>query len=172
VFDRQYSPFLFNQDGALYIPAESVYAIFEIKQYLDQESLHQALERTKSVRRLKRTTAPIPHAGGTYPAKKPFKILAGFLGLYSTWEGPFGNRFQTLMGEVEKDLQLDLGCILEKGSFEGVYGEKEPPVFETAAGGKALIFFFLRLLRRLQQLGTAPAMDLTAYEECLNRREE
>ena len=31
VFDRQYSPFLFNQDGCKYMPAESVYAVFEVK---------------------------------------------------------------------------------------------------------------------------------------------
>jgi hypothetical protein len=29
VYDRQYSPFLFNQDNAMYVPAESVYAVFE-----------------------------------------------------------------------------------------------------------------------------------------------
>ena len=32
IYDRQYSPFLFNQDNALYIPAESVYAAFEVRQ--------------------------------------------------------------------------------------------------------------------------------------------
>jgi hypothetical protein len=34
IYDRQYSPFLFNQDGAKYVPAESVYAVFEVKQDL------------------------------------------------------------------------------------------------------------------------------------------
>ena len=30
VHDRQYSPFIFNQDGAIYVPAESVYAVLEV----------------------------------------------------------------------------------------------------------------------------------------------
>ena len=37
VYDRQYSPFFFNKDGILYIPAESVYAVFEVKQKIDKE---------------------------------------------------------------------------------------------------------------------------------------
>ena len=32
VFDRQYSPFIFNYEGQTIIPAESVYAVFEAKQ--------------------------------------------------------------------------------------------------------------------------------------------
>ena len=38
IFDRQYSPFLFYVEGACYIPAESVYAVFEIKQTAKQET--------------------------------------------------------------------------------------------------------------------------------------
>jgi hypothetical protein len=36
VYDRQYSPLLFNRDGILYVPAESVYAVLEVKQQLDK----------------------------------------------------------------------------------------------------------------------------------------
>lgn len=38
IFDRQYSPFLFNQDDALYVPAESVYATIEVKQDIDKSA--------------------------------------------------------------------------------------------------------------------------------------
>ena len=42
IFDRHYSPFLFNQDGALYVPAESVYAVIEVKQDLNKEQIEYA----------------------------------------------------------------------------------------------------------------------------------
>jgi hypothetical protein len=34
---------------------------------------------------------------------------------------------------------------------------------EVSTRETALIFFFLRLLQRLQRMGTAPAMDLAKY---------
>ena len=37
VFDRQYSPFIFNFEGQVIIPAESVYAVFEAKQAINAE---------------------------------------------------------------------------------------------------------------------------------------
>ncbi|MNN24385.1 hypothetical protein D3C81_1378170 [compost metagenome] len=67
IYDQQYTPFVFNQDGAVYIPAESVYAIFEVKPELNKNYIEYAGQKTKSVRQLIRTSAPIHHAGGVLP---------------------------------------------------------------------------------------------------------
>ncbi len=72
VFDRQYSPFIFKFEGQIIIPAESVYAVFEAKQAINAEYVAYARKKVASVRRLHRTSLPIPHAGGTYPAKPGF----------------------------------------------------------------------------------------------------
>ena len=69
VYDRQYSPFIFRYEEQTIIPAESVYAVFEAKQTLNKEHIEYAREKVASVRRLHRTSLPIPHAGGTYPPK-------------------------------------------------------------------------------------------------------
>ncbi len=37
VFDRQYSPFIFNYQNQTIIPAEGVYAVFEAKQAANVE---------------------------------------------------------------------------------------------------------------------------------------
>ena len=37
VFDRQYSPPLFTGGSVQYVPAEAVYAVFEVKQRIDQK---------------------------------------------------------------------------------------------------------------------------------------
>jgi hypothetical protein len=88
IYDRQYSPFLFNQNFVKYIPAESVYAALEVRQEIDSGNVEYAGEKVASVRRLRRTTVPIPHAAGVHEAKKPGSILGGLLTLASSWKPP------------------------------------------------------------------------------------
>lgn len=44
IFDRHYSPFILNQSGALYVPAESVYAVIEAKQELNRDHVIYAAD--------------------------------------------------------------------------------------------------------------------------------
>jgi hypothetical protein len=76
VFDRQYSPFIFEFDGQTVVPAESVYAAFEAKQTITAGEVKYAKRKVASVRRLNRTSLPIPHAGGVFDPKTPAHILA------------------------------------------------------------------------------------------------
>ena len=79
VFDRQYSPFIFSFEGKIVIPAESVYGAFEAKQTINADGCSYAQQKIASVRRLYRTSLPIPHAGGTYPPKPlPPTFLEGY----------------------------------------------------------------------------------------------
>lgn len=41
IYDRQYSPLLFDEDGTRYVPAESAYAVFEVKAHIDAAAAHQ-----------------------------------------------------------------------------------------------------------------------------------
>jgi len=84
IYDKQYSPLLFRQDGVLYVPAESVYAVLEVKQELTRNYIKYAGKKAASVRRLHRTSASIIHLGGRSPGKRPFDILAGVVSLDST----------------------------------------------------------------------------------------
>lgn len=69
VFDRQYSPFIFHCEGEVIVPAESVYGVFEAKQAINATQVTYAQVKIASVRKLHRTSLPIPHAGGVYKAK-------------------------------------------------------------------------------------------------------
>src|SRR5207253_2035678 len=71
IFDRQYTPFIFEFKGEKIVPAEGVYAVFEAKQSINAAQVGYAQAKVASVRKLHRTSLPIPHAGGTYPAKVP-----------------------------------------------------------------------------------------------------
>lgn len=167
VYDRQYSPFLFKQDGAVFIPAESVYAVFEVKQSLSAATVKDACEKAASVRVLRRTSVGITHAGGTYPPRPLFPILAGLLCFESSWNPPLGGRLVDLLEKSSWQSRLDLLCALRHGSAEVAYPGDGGVRLDSSAPEAALIFFFLRLLERLQGLGTAPAIDLRAYGRSL-----
>ena len=169
IYDRQYSPFLLNQNGALYIPAESVYAVFEVKQDLGKEEIAYSASKALSVRRLHRTSSPIPHAGGVYPPKRHSKILAGLLTLGSSWKPPYGSTFKLVIAGLSAQERIDLGCSLQYGGFEATYHKKTKPTIEKSGQKESLIFFFLHLLSRLQEIGTAPALDIIEYAKSLNR---
>jgi hypothetical protein len=171
IFDRQYSPFLFNQDGVLYIPAESVYATIEVKQEINKSEIEYAGKKAASVRKLLRTSAPIPHAGGTFSPKKPFNTLSVFLAAHSTWKNPFANPFKRTIKGLKLKSQIDLGCIINEGSFLINYSQDCEPEFSVVSGENHLMFFFFTLLSKLQALGTAPAVNFEKYAELIKRNQ-
>ncbi len=62
--DRQYSTMVFTSGQRLFVPAEAVYAVFEVKPRISRRHVLYAAEKVVSVRRLKRSIAPIVHSGG------------------------------------------------------------------------------------------------------------
>ncbi len=167
IYDRQYSPLLFNRSGTLFIPAESVYAVLEVKQDLDRGNVEYAGHKVASVRRLRRTSAPITHAGGRFEARLPFDILGGIVCLESTWDPPLGRPLASALESAQPAGRLDLGCILHHGAFEVTYGPGGRAELDRSEPETALIFFFFRLVQRLQQLGTVTAIDLAEYGRVL-----
>ncbi len=167
IFDRQYSPLLFVHNRAMYVAAESVYAVFEIKQDLNRDNIEYAGRKIASVRRLFRTSAPVVHVAGTSQGKPPFRIVGGLLCLDSVWKPAFGTPFRKSLARLPNEGQLDLGCVLRHGAFEAKYGGPKNVDADTGSMETGLTFFVLRLLRRLQSLGTVPAIDFSQYERHL-----
>jgi hypothetical protein len=166
IFDRQYSPFLLHAKHARYVPAESVYAVFEAKQDLTKDHIRYAGEKAASVRALHRTSSPIVHAGGRHDPKAQFVILAGLLCLESSWSPPFGAAFKDAVSALGEQERLQCGCCLSAGAFECAWNTPIPGI-SLSPKETALVYFFLRLLVQLQQLGTVPAIDLDAYAKQL-----
>lgn len=166
IHDRQFCPVLLDVAGGIHIPAESVYAVLEVKQDLTKAQVEYAAHKIASVRRLRRTSAEFPHAmgrGKTIP--KP--ILGGILTYHSGWSPPLGEAFETALRASSTEGRLDLGCALCDGGFEVVYGEDGEPNVSRSGAESSLIFFFLRLLHRLQQVATVPAIDYVQYSSLL-----
>lgn len=170
IHDAHYCPLLFEQGDQRFIPAESVYAVFEIKQELSSETVSYAIGKAASVRRLHRTSLPIVHAGGEYTAREPFEILAGILALRSSWSPPFGDSFEASLEGGDDRGRLDLGCALQNGAFDIRY-EGDDRTITTSDPEASLMFFVLHLFGRLQQLGTVPAIDLAEYARDLEAEE-
>lgn len=165
LYDRQYSYLALNQNDILYVPAESVYAVFEVKQELSKQNMEYAGKKAESVRKLYRSSAPIYHAGGVFPPVEPKHILAGILTTRSGWTPPFGEPFKKCLKNYDQSQQIDCGCVLQAGSFHYDYGNA---ALRTGASDESLVSFFLQLLTLLQQVGTVPAIDLAEYMKALS----
>lgn len=168
IFDRHFSPFLFHEDGAIYIPAESVYAVFEIKQEATSANLSYAAKKAESVRRLTRTSATIPHAGGKFSPIVPKEIIAGFLALTSVGKQTSLPQFFTDgLKKLPPGKRINLACVLERGAVSLNFPQNGLVNVLTFPPEQALINFFLSLLSMLQAVGSVPAMDIKAYWKSL-----
>jgi hypothetical protein len=160
IFDRQYSPFIFTYEGEIIVPAESVYAVFEAKQTINAELVKYAQKKVESVRKLYRTSLPIPHAGGTYPPKLPNQILGGILTFESEWSPGMGEALNTAL--MKKEGCLNLGCVASHGYFNY---ETEQGKYEFIIGSKPATTFLFKLISELQFSGTVPMIDVLAYSK-------
>ena len=166
LFDRQYSPVLFETGGVLYIPAESVYGVFEVKQELSRRHVKYTGEKIASARRLRRTSVPIVHAGGEYPPKEPARIVGGILTTFSSWTRPFGVPFVKSLRSLSQEQHLDIGCVLQGGTFttEDHGGSQS---FTISQADLSLVTFVFELFGMLQRVGTASAMDYKQWLEAV-----
>ena len=166
VYDRQYTPTLLDSESHRYIPAEAVYAIFECKPTINKYYLEYAAEKAASVRRLKRTSVPIPHAGGFYHPKPLFDILAGIIATEVEWKDGFADSFGKCHAELCGLKKLDCGLAVDGHSFDTFTNNG---TFTYCKTENALVFFLFRLLNQLQSLGTVPAIDWNAYAAQLSK---
>ena len=167
ICDRYFTTVLCDDRAARYVPAESVYAVFEIKQSLSKEHVDAAQAKVASVRRLVRTSVPIPHAGGTYPAKPPFPILGGLLATRSEWSPAFGEPLRAALRTAAEAGRLDLIAIVGAGAAEIRADGQDNLVIESSTADVALPWFFLTLVHRLQERGTVAAADYLSYRSAL-----
>lgn len=187
IYDAIYTPFIFNQDGFMYIPAESVYAVFEVKQdvkgYIDY-----AAQKVESVRRLKRTSVEMVNSGRRTSARPLTKILGGILTTTSSYSGT--ETVSKQLKELKGYQTLDLGCLCDTGSFHVDYKETRPDgidqtknefieqVYESREVNEiifsdkkvSLFTFFLQLVSYLKSIGTVPAIDINAYLNAIDER--
>lgn len=161
IFDRHFTPFLFNHEGVYFVSAESVYAVIEVKPTINKGYIDYSGGKVASVRKLHRTSVPIPHAGGVYPAKALFPIPGGIVASSIEWKSGLSKAFQGSLITDVADKRVDFGCALDGGAFEVDYASGKPVVLSS--NENVLLTFFMSLLDRLQALASVPALDYKAY---------
>lgn len=166
VYDRQYTPTLLDSESHRYVPAEAVYAVFECKPTINKHYLEYAADKAASVRRLKRTSVPIPHAGGSYPPKPLFDIVAGIIATEVDWKDGLGNSFEECHSTLCGLKRLDCGLAVDAHSFDTFASNG---TLTYCKSENALVFFLFRFLNQLQSLGTVPAIDWNAYAAQLSK---
>lgn len=159
IYDPQYTPTLLDQHDHRFIPAESVYAVFEVKPTINKGYLEYAAKKAESVRALERTSVPITHVGGKPVVKELFPIVSGIVATTIDWAEGFSSEAFIQNNEALIDLQiLDCGLSVMGGSFDVFEGElKVGPTINSLA------YFIFRLLQKLNGLGTVPAVDWNKY---------
>ena len=166
IYDNQYTPTLLDQERHRFVPAESVYAVFEVKPTINKPYLNYAGDKAKSVRELMRTTIPIIYAGGEYPAKPLFPIVAGIIAPNIDWaEGFNSEAFRANRLELSELRELDCGLAVSGGCFDIYEGE-----LQLGSSDQALAYFLFRFLQKLQSLGTVPAIDWNVYASVLSEK--
>lgn len=158
VIDRQYSPLIFQQQGQLVVPAESVYAIFEAKQSLNAKMVSYAQEKAATVRKLHRTSRAIKWLKGDKDKKELMPILAGVLAFESDWSPAMGDPLRSALKSGYLEGRLDLGVVAAHGIFIDNSGN-----YEFTQTEKAATAFLFKIIPMLQDLGTVPMIDMEAY---------
>jgi len=149
IYDRHFTPFIFRGENVVYIPAEGVYFVFEVKPELNKTTLNYAIKKLKSVKKLKRTSASFKHILGE-DKKEIFDISGGLLTKI------LGSK--TEYKKINKGFPLTFIVCLDVGikvvHKETVYKQEKETI---------LAFFLLKLIEQLRSLGSVPALDVNSY---------
>jgi hypothetical protein len=196
IYDNWFTPFIFSQNGFHYIPAEGVYAVFEVKPDIcgsvtDQTYIDYAGEKIESVRKLKRTSTNMINSGIKLRARPLTKIIGGILTSTNSFTHKNNDTIIKHLGAQVFFRGLDIGCIADYASFYIDYDGQEDTTLNEPAdfdlrylnyykdrqvrnvifsdSSNSLVSFFLQLTRYLQQaIGTIPAIDLNAYSKSID----
>lgn len=186
VYDRQYTPTLLDQYDHKYVPAEAVYAVFEVKPVIDAERLKYASSKAASVRRLFRSS--VDFRTSTAIGRNPLTyIVAGVIAPRCNWKDGFGKAFKENHDAFIKGAQIDCGLALDTGSYDTFSaietalrpnGNKRvddddliqtPMKVEIFPPEHCLMIFVFRLLRLLQFIGTVPGIDWNQYAKVFDK---
>lgn len=172
IYDTQYSHFVFHHNDKLLIPAESIYAVFEVKQVLNKKHMDYARKKAASVRELQRTSVGIQHAGGVFTPKALHEIVAGVLTTKSDWAYPFEQYIVKYASPQNHMERLDIACcisnctvVFDNNTFVEKYDENAHPTVKYCNKDTSLVYLLLGLLKKLQNIGTVPAIDFLKYSE-------
>jgi hypothetical protein len=187
IYDNWFTPFIFSQNGFHYIPAEGVYAVFEVKPDIADSSdgktnIEYAAEKIESVRKLLRTSTSMINSGIKCGPRPRTKIIGGLLCSSNSYTHKNNDTIKAHIQSQKGLKSIDLGCIADYGSFYvdynpneeinengfdkylDFYNDRSFNEIKFSKPENSLVTFFMQLTRYLQQaIGTVPAINLQSY---------
>lgn len=155
IYDPHHSPLIFiGENGEHYVTAESVYAVFEVKQKANNRNMAYAQEKINSVRNMHRTSREIISSGQIVRPRNLTRIIGGLLCSNSIGQKSLSRAFN-------KHPELDIICIPETTTL---FHRSDGSCTESN-GDEALHAFFYLLLDELYKLGTVAAIDIREYAD-------
>ena len=155
IYDPLHSPLIMEtKNGEKYVTAESVYAVFEVKQDANKDHIEYANAKIQSVLDLKRTSRGMISAGASVPARSLTPIIGGLLTIRSK------SKPETIEKNMFSCPNVDIVCAAEDGTFHKNEGE-----VQASNGDEAIFSFFYLLLDELFKLGTVAAIDIRDYAD-------
>ena len=169
VYDGTFTPTFFTEHNQSHVPAEAVYAVFEIKQSVTSSEIKYASEKAESVRMLHRTSAPYTGDGKSRPPKPHFPIIAGLLARKidaKKWDTPISH-LREIRDSQPTNKWLDIVLTTEDGGVDYLsdeaIGSASPKIYSKKGG---LMFGILRVVRTMVKQGTVPAVN---WDEWLSK---
>lgn len=113
---------------------------------------------------------------GSTPPKPLHEILAGILTTRSDWSDPIVRNVIEYVNKTDHNKHLDFVCSITNNTFaidSNIFigqTSTESPQIRFCESGDSLVFLLLNLLKRLQDIGTVPAIDYMAYANAINSR--
>lgn len=154
VFDPLHSPLIHEtENGEKYVTAESVYAVFEVKQKANKTNVDYAGKKIKSVRNLKRTSRSMISLGKAVSARSLTHIIGGLLTTESINQD-----------DLKKHLSASDNVEIICSALSGTLYKNDSGV-SASSPEEAVFSFFYLLLDELFKLGTVGAIDIRDYAD-------
>lgn len=155
IYDPLHSPLIMEtKNGEKYVTAESVYAVFEVKQDANKAHIEYANEKIQSVLDLKRTSRCMISAGTSVPARSLTPIIGGLLTTRTD------SKPETIKGNMLDFPNVSIVCSALNGTFH-----KSGDRVRASDAEEAVFSFFYLLLDELFKLGTVAAIDIRDYAD-------
>jgi len=177
VSDTAKTPIFFSSGDVRVMPVEPVYAVIEVKSYLNTDELKRIFENMLSVRGLKKTayhkpTGAIIYTSNLYGKEWDIWPINYYVFAYDSI------KLDTLTGYIEKTNQemqlpihsrIDTVCVLDKGVICNCYTDNK--LYATPGHGstliayettRSLLFFYTLTIHLLNQV-TMPNLQFLPY---------
>ena len=175
VYDSVFTPTFWGEHGYVYIPAEAVYGVFEIKQNVNKENIEYASKKIKSVRNLYRTSAFYTGDGELRNPKPLFRIVGGLIARdFSSKQENIMHVLNEMKNRQDKNEKVDVILTATNGYidfFNEDYHLGDGAEVDSCQTEGAAIKGIFRLIRVLVKQGTVGAIDWERYYNSLTEGE-